>query len=186
MAISANLSKTFRTSRQARCYGCIDSKEPCHDQSTSFSRATHWRRVGFVAADRKPPCHSDVGRARCASLDGVEKLLDGYVADKKMAGAIVAISYGDAAPAYLAAGTIALDSSTRIDEYSVCRIYSMTKPVTGIAAVLLVEDGTITALKGVTRAIRQRISARRMAKRWRFSGRISPRTSGVGTGLPCR
>ena len=74
----------------------------------------------------------------------VHKLLDGYVAGKKMAGAIVAVSYGDAAPAYLAAGTIALDSPTRIDEHSVCRIYSMTKPVTGIAAMLLVEDGTIT------------------------------------------
>jgi CubicO group peptidase (beta-lactamase class C family) len=87
--------------------------------------------------------------ATCASLavrrwTAVQKLLDGYVAAKKMAGAIVAVSYGDAAPAYLAAGTIALDSSTRIDEYSVCRIYSMTKPVTGIAAMLLVEDGTIT------------------------------------------
>ena len=92
-------------------------------------------------------CHASVADTRAAPAvrrwAAVRKLLNGYVAGKKMAGAIVAVSYGDAAPAYLAAGTIALDSSARFDEHSVCRIYSMTKPVTGIAATLLVEDGTI-------------------------------------------
>ena len=32
----------------------------------------------------------------------------------------------------------------RFDENSICRIYSMTKPVTGIAAMLLVEDGRLS------------------------------------------
>jgi CubicO group peptidase (beta-lactamase class C family) len=66
----------------------------------------------------------------------IQKLIDGYVADKKMAGAGVAISYGGAPVTYLAAGTIAFDSQTRFDESSICRIHSLTKPVTGIAAML--------------------------------------------------
>jgi CubicO group peptidase (beta-lactamase class C family) len=74
----------------------------------------------------------------------IQKLIDGYVADKKMAGTGVAIFYGGAPVTYLAAGTIALDSQKRFDENSICRIYSMTKPVTGIAAMLLVEDGKLS------------------------------------------
>ena len=74
----------------------------------------------------------------------IQKLIDGYVADKKMAGAGVAISYGGAPVTYLAAGTIAFDSQKRFDESSICRIHSLTKPVTGIAAMLLVEDGKLS------------------------------------------
>ena len=74
----------------------------------------------------------------------IQKLIDGYVADKKMAGAGVAISYGGAEVRYLAAGTIAFDSQKRFDENSICRVYSMTKPVTGIAAMLLIEDGKLS------------------------------------------
>jgi len=74
---------------------------------------------------------------------GIQKLIDGYVADKKMAGVGMAISYGGAPVMYLAAGTIAFDSQKRFDEHSICRIHSLTKPVTGIAAMLLVEDGKL-------------------------------------------
>jgi CubicO group peptidase (beta-lactamase class C family) len=73
----------------------------------------------------------------------VQKLLDAYVADGKVAGAAVALSYGGSPPAYPAAGRIALDSPARFDENSLCRIYSMTKPVTGVAAMMLVEDGRL-------------------------------------------
>jgi len=73
----------------------------------------------------------------------IQKLIDGYVADKQMAGVGVAIAYDGAPVRYLAAGTIAFDSQKRFDEHSICRIHSLTKPVTGIAAMLLVEDGRI-------------------------------------------
>jgi CubicO group peptidase (beta-lactamase class C family) len=73
----------------------------------------------------------------------IQQLIDGYVAGKKMAGAGVAISYGGPV-SYLAAGTIAFDSPQRFDEHSICRIHSLTKPVTGAAAMLLVEDGRLS------------------------------------------
>ena len=44
---------------------------------------------------------------------------------------------------YLRLGRIALDADVAFDEHSVCRIYSMTKPVTGLAAILLVEEGKL-------------------------------------------
>lgn len=71
-------------------------------------------------------------------------LIEGYVAAKKLAGASLAIILGDAPVTYLAAGTIALDSTTRFDEDSICRIYSMTKVVTGIAVMRLIADGKLS------------------------------------------
>lgn len=73
----------------------------------------------------------------------VQKLLDEYVAARKIAGAVAALSYGGARLAYPAAGRIALDSSAPFDENSLCRIYSMTKPVTGVAAMTLIEQGKL-------------------------------------------
>jgi CubicO group peptidase (beta-lactamase class C family) len=83
----------------------------------------------------------------------VQRLLDGYVADKKMAGAAAALSYGGSPLAYLSAGRIALDSMVRFDESSLCRIYSMTKPVTGVAAMMLVEGGRIALDQAVAEVV---------------------------------
>ena len=74
----------------------------------------------------------------------IQRLIDGYIRDRQMAGIGVAIGYGDAPVRYLAAGTIAFDSQKRFDENSIRRIHSLTKPVTGIAAMLLVEDGKLS------------------------------------------
>ena len=73
----------------------------------------------------------------------VQRLLDGYVADKKMAGAAAALSYGGSPLVYPSAGKIALDSTVRFDENSLCRIYSMTKLITGVAVMMLVEEGKL-------------------------------------------
>lgn len=74
---------------------------------------------------------------------GVQSLLDKYVAYRRYAGVAAALSYGGAPVAFLTAGTLAFDSRVRITPDSLFRIYSLTKPVTGIAAMLLVEDGRI-------------------------------------------
>ena len=73
----------------------------------------------------------------------LQKLLTDYVGAKKLAGASVAVRDGGAPLNYLKAGRIALDADAPFDEHSVCRIYSMTKPVTGLAAMLLVEAGKL-------------------------------------------
>lgn len=81
--------------------------------------------------------------ARTARWSNVQALLDRYVAEKKLAGAVAAMSFGNAPVSYVNAGTLALDSAARVDEHSLWRIYSMTKPVTGVAAALLIEDGKL-------------------------------------------
>lgn len=85
-----------------------------------------------------------VTRSKAPAWSRVRATLDELVAERSLPGAGMAIVYGDAAPAYPAAGTIAFGSATRFDENSICRIYSMTKNVTRIATLLLVEDGKIS------------------------------------------
>ncbi len=73
----------------------------------------------------------------------LQKLIDDYVATGRLAGAAVAVASGSAAPAFLRAGRVALDAELPFDEDSLCRIYSMSKVLTGLAAVLLIEEGRL-------------------------------------------
>jgi CubicO group peptidase (beta-lactamase class C family) len=73
----------------------------------------------------------------------VQAVLDGFVRERNAPGVAVAISYGGSEPAYLSAGTIAFDSPVPFDRDSICRVYSITKNVTRIATLLLVEGGKI-------------------------------------------
>jgi CubicO group peptidase (beta-lactamase class C family) len=83
--------------------------------------------------------------AAAASTHGsVQAILDGYVASRKVAGAVVGIAATHGPLTYIKAGRVALEADAPpFDEHSVCRIYSMTKPVTGIAAMLLVDAGKL-------------------------------------------
>lgn len=74
----------------------------------------------------------------------LQTLFDGYVAAKKMPGIVAAIGVGDAEPTITAAGRIAAEpTAPRADADSLWRIYSMTKPVTAMAAMALIEDGRL-------------------------------------------
>ncbi len=70
--------------------------------------------------------------------------IDAYVNTRKVSGIVAAIGRGNAAPEILAKGTLALDSQVPVDIDTLFRVYSMTKPITGIAAMMLVEQGKIT------------------------------------------
>lgn len=69
--------------------------------------------------------------------------LKGFVDRRELAGTLAAVGKGQAAADYFGAGTISMDSATPVGPDTLWRLYSMTKPVTGIAAMLLVDDGKI-------------------------------------------
>lgn len=68
----------------------------------------------------------------------------GFVEAGIVPGAIIAWRQGDGPVQYEAAGTLGFGKGAPVDEHSVFRIYSQTKPITGIAAMMLIEDGAIT------------------------------------------
>ena len=73
----------------------------------------------------------------------LQKLLADYVGAKKLAGAAVAVADRNSPLTYLKMGRLAFDGDALFDENSVCRIYSMTKMITGLAAMVLVEAGKL-------------------------------------------
>ena len=79
-----------------------------------------------------------------ALLPSTQALLDGYVRDGKMPGAVGAFGVGPLPTVFVQSGRIADGASAAAaGPDSLWRIYSMTKPVTGFAAMLLVEDGKL-------------------------------------------
>lgn len=68
----------------------------------------------------------------------------GFVERRELAGTLAAIGKGQDALLTFGAGTQAMDSTRPVDADTLWRLYSMTKPVTGIAAMLLIEDGKMT------------------------------------------
>jgi CubicO group peptidase (beta-lactamase class C family) len=70
-------------------------------------------------------------------------LAERYVAEGKVPGMVI-VTGRAGAPAVIKAGRIANEETApRADENSLWRVYSMTKPITGIAAMILVDQGKL-------------------------------------------
>ena len=67
--------------------------------------------------------------------------IKGFVDRRELAGTLAAIGKGREAADFFGAGTQAMDSKTPVGPDTLWRLYSMTKPITGIAAMMLIEDG---------------------------------------------
>lgn len=76
-----------------------------------------------------------------ATWRNVAAMVDKYVGERKVANMVAALGWGQQDPVYIARGSLALGGPRRADADSLYRIYSMTKPVTGMAAMMLIDDG---------------------------------------------
>jgi CubicO group peptidase (beta-lactamase class C family) len=96
-----------------------------------------------LAAQAMPQQSAPVQRSDAsAPLPATKALFDAYVRDEKMPGIVGAFGFGQMPTVTVAAGRIA-DGGAAAGPDSLWRIYSMTKPITGMAAMLLVEEGRI-------------------------------------------
>lgn len=76
------------------------------------------------------------------SFERVRALIARYADERKVAGLSVAVHAGGETR-FISAGTLALDTELPAAADSLYRIYSMTKPITGVAALLCIEDGRL-------------------------------------------
>jgi CubicO group peptidase (beta-lactamase class C family) len=84
-----------------------------------------------------------ISAAASGRADHVRALLDEYVAKKKVAGVVAVIGTHERTH-FVSAGHIAFDDGAPVAASdSLWRIYSMSKLVTGAAAMLLIEDGKL-------------------------------------------
>ena len=79
-----------------------------------------------------------------APLPATQALFNGYVRQNRMPGIVGAFGVADGAPLFVSAGRVADDpAAAAASPDSLWRIYSMTKPITGMAAMILVEEGKL-------------------------------------------
>ncbi len=81
--------------------------------------------------------------AEASHGERLQSFIDGLVARREVPGAVVALGEGSVAPQFLRCGTLAFDSAAAVNEDTLWRIYSQTKPVTGIAAMILIGEGRL-------------------------------------------
>jgi len=69
--------------------------------------------------------------------------MQSYVDSGAVPGAVLAWRVGGGPIRYAPAGTLGFGSDAAVNERSVFRIFSQTKPITGIGAMMLIEDGAL-------------------------------------------
>jgi CubicO group peptidase (beta-lactamase class C family) len=95
-------------------------------------------------------CASTGGSMPMPEVRGLERLpmtqgvLNRYVTERRLPGVAVGVRAPDGSDIFIQAGTLDFNVYNRVSADSLFRIYSMTKPVTGTAAALLIEDGRLT------------------------------------------
>jgi len=78
-----------------------------------------------------------------AHLPQTSEAMRTFVDSGVVPGAILAWRQGDGPIRYDACGALGFGKSQAVDERSIFRIFSQTKPITGIAAMMLIEDGVM-------------------------------------------
>ena len=77
-------------------------------------------------------------------LPATKALFDRWVAEKRAPGIVGAFGFGDLPTVFVSAGRIGVArDGPAAGPDSLWRIYSMTKPITGMAAMILVEEGRL-------------------------------------------
>lgn len=79
-----------------------------------------------------------------SAYPATKAFLQSFVEKRQLAGALAMIGKGQDPATILAVGRLAMDSNVPVDQDSLWRLYSMTKPVTGMAAMILIDDGALT------------------------------------------
>lgn len=78
------------------------------------------------------------------ALAASRALLDGYVTSGKIPGVVAAVGIGNAPAVVIADGRLAREATAAAaDGDSLWRVYSMTKPITAMAAMMLIEQGKL-------------------------------------------
>ncbi|ATY33409.1 serine hydrolase domain-containing protein [Sphingomonas psychrotolerans] len=108
-----------------------------------------WRIFGSIAAlalaspawpQATVPLPSRTDQSQSATAAVAKR----YVAEGRVPGIVILSGVGNAPPRVVSEGRISLEpNAPAADVDSLWRVYSMTKPITGIAAMILVEEGKL-------------------------------------------
>jgi CubicO group peptidase (beta-lactamase class C family) len=114
---------------------------------------------------RGAPAFSAAGLAR------LDSAIQAYVTDGKLAGVVVAIGKDGKVAHWKAFGLRSVEANDPMEPNDLFRIYSMTKPITSTAVMILVEQGKV----GLDDPVAKYLPAFAAAKVWTPSGPVPPR-----------
>ncbi len=87
---------------------------------------------------------ADVAAMRGAvQWPAVDALLKKFVEGRRVANAVAAFGWGQGAPVQVGGGTLTIGDPEPAGLDTLYRVYSMTKPVTGMAAMILIDEGKL-------------------------------------------
>jgi CubicO group peptidase (beta-lactamase class C family) len=105
-------------------------------------RSGAWLTAGATLAGN-PFGGMALARDPSAAWPAVTALIEKYAGTRKVANMVAALGWGDRAAQVIAQGTLAIGGEAKAGVDSLYRIYSMTKPITGMAAMILIDEGRI-------------------------------------------
>lgn len=114
----------------------------------AFSRRSLMNGAGYAVAGAALTT-LPFGRALMAhdvsgSWPNVAAMAEKYVSEGKVANLFLTFGWGQEEMAHtVGGGTLSLGGDTEVDLDTLYRIYSMTKPITGMATIMLIDDGKI-------------------------------------------
>lgn len=98
--------------------------------------------LGAAGALAGLPFHAALARG-VADWPGVDGFMRDLVARRSVSGMVAMLGWGQDAPTEIAHGRDSFIGQRLSDRDTLYRIYSMTKPITGMAAMMLVDEGRI-------------------------------------------
>ena len=105
-------------------------------------RGGAWLTAGAALAGN-PMGRMAMAQGGATGWTHVTGLVDRYVGERKLANMVATLGWGQREPDYIARGSLALGGPVKADANSLYRIYSMTKPITGMAAMILIDEGKL-------------------------------------------
>ena len=108
--------------------------------ATAFAVASATFSVAALAAEVPRTAPEAVGFS-AERLARIDALLQDYVDSGRLAGIQVRIDRGGQEAHRFRSGTMGADDDRALPEDAIWRIYSMTKPITSVAALMLYEEG---------------------------------------------
>lgn len=100
--------------------------------------------LGCSAALSGMPLASSAQAREASQWPRLNNMIDSYVGERKVANMVAALGWGTDAPEFVAEGDTSFTSAIPAGPDTLYRIYSMTKPVTGMATMLCIEDGLLS------------------------------------------
>ncbi|GGD47137.1 serine hydrolase [Erythrobacter arachoides] len=84
-----------------------------------------------------------LAQSEAANWPAVQRFVRSFVDQRKVAGMVAALGWGQAAPDFIAGGARTFGGADAVGADTLWRIYSMTKPITGMATMMCIDDGLL-------------------------------------------